>query len=154
MAVLNMWADIDSLYDETITIVNRRDAKDAGVSFDEYHATVLHGCMWSSTSQRAVQSDGTVSVGTVHRVQIPESVDYVPYVEWVKAPDGFTIHTGDYIFKGKIEQELDASSIKKLAAVLEPDVFQVQHFRDLTKRSGFEHGDGIERFAEVYYIEG
>lgn len=149
-----MWADLDALYRDTVTIVNRRDAKDAGVPFDEYRKTVLTGCMWSSTSQRTVQSDGTVSVGTVHRVQIPESPDYLPYREWVADPRGFTVRSGDFVVKGEVAEEIDASNAKRVLALYEPDAFQVQHFRDLTKREGLSRGGGVERFAEVYYLEG
>lgn len=153
-----MFADLGRIYDRTVTIVNRLDAKDAGLKADEYRATALEGCMWASKATRSVQSDGTVVIGTVHTVQVPESAAYVPYREWagLEAREGtFTVREGDYVLLGTVEGEVTASNVKKVAAAHEPDAFQVQHFRDLTKGGGFSHSTaGALRFAECYYIEG
>lgn len=153
-----MWANLDQVYDETVTVLNRLDARDAGLKQDSYHATVLHGCMWDATATRTVQSDGTVLIGTVHRLQIPESEAYVPYREFVGLTDRqgrFTLRHGDYVVRGEVTEEVTASNVKQVVAAYEPDAFQVQHFRNLTKRDGLHHsGAGILRFAECYYVEG
>lgn len=150
-----MYADLGTIYDETVTLVNRLDAKDGGSKQDEYRKTVLVGCMWDQTAQRTVQSDGTVVIGTVHRVQIPESPNYRPYRDWAKDPSGFTLRQGDWLVRGEVAEELDASNVRKVLAQYEPDAFQVQHFRDLTKKEGFVHTtEGVMRFAECYYVEG
>lgn len=151
-----MLANLSAIYDQTLTVINRVDAKDAGERQDSYQATVLHGCMWSDTSTRTVQSDGTVSIGTVHRVQIPESGSYAPYREWLKSREGrFTVREGDYVVKGEVDEEVDASNVKRIVAEREPDAFQVQHFRNLTKGDGLSHSRrGALRFAECYYLEG
>lgn len=148
--------DLGTVYDETLTIVNRLDAKDGGLKQDAYRKTVLHGCMWSAQSEHTVGADGTVSIGTVHRVQIPESPDYRPYREWAEDPQGFTVRLGDYVVRGEVAEGFEtAAEAKRVLAAYEPDVFIVQHFRDLTKREGFIHSsDGILRFAECYYLEG
>lgn len=148
-------ADLSTIYDETLTIVNRLDAKDSDSRQDSYRKTVVTGCMWNSQATRRVNDDGTVTVGTLHRVQIPESPDYLPYREWAKSQTGFTIRQGDYIVRGTVDEELDAATAKRVLASYEPDVFQVQHFRDLTKKEGFVHSsEGVMRFAECYYVEG
>lgn len=154
-----MRADIGTIYDDTVTVVNKLDARDAALKQDMYYKTTLHHCMWSTQATRAVQSDGTVAVGTSHQVQIPESANYMPYREWRKSQvreGSFTIRTGDYIILGEIEQsEITPSNIRDTLRLYEPDVFQVQAFRDATKGAGFEHGtEGALRFAEVYYVEG
>ena len=150
-----MLAELGAIYDETLTVVNRLDAKDSDSKQDSYRKTVLHGCMWYGQSTRQVQQDGTVQIGTVHRVQIPESADYSPYKEWSKSLEGFTLRQGDYIVRGEVVEELDAATVKRVMASYEPEVFQVQHFRDLTKREGlFNTPEGIMRFAECYYVEG
>lgn len=153
-----MRADLGRIYDETITVVNRLDARDAGEQYDRYRATVLTGCMWSATATRSVQSDGSVVVGTVHRVQIPENDAFLPYREWSALADQagrFTVRQGDYIVRGEVAEEIDAANVRRVIAAYEPDAFQVQHFRDLTKGEGFDHGtDGALRFAECYYVEG
>lgn len=153
-----MRADLEAIYDDTITVINRLDARDAALKQDVYYPTVIPHCMWSVRATRAVQDDGTVAVGTTHQVQIPESDAYIPYREWRKAEnrDGFfTLRTGDYVVRGEVTDEVTAQSLREIVRVYEPDAFQVQAFRDATKGAGFSHSnEGALRFAEVYYVEG
>lgn len=153
-----MRANLGQIYDETITVVNKLDARDSATRQDTYYATVIHHCMWADKVTRSVQSDGTVTVGISHQVQIPENENYKPYRAWRLAEerqDAFTLSEGDYIFKGELEEEINASTLRSLVSLYEPDVFQIQSFRDATKGEGFTHStDGIMRFTEMYYIEG
>ncbi len=151
-----MQADLGHIYDETITIISKLDAKDSLLKQDSYYVNVIDHCMWSVRSIRTVSEDGTVNIGMTHQVQIPESNDYRPYREWKKhATEGFTIRPGDYVVKGDVSEDIDAANIKKIMNLYEPDAFQVQVFRDATKGEGFTHStDGIMRFVEVYYVEG
>lgn len=174
-----MRVDLDSLYDETVTIVNRLDARDTPLRQDVYYAVTLTGCMWAQTQARTVQNDGTVVIGITHTVQVPENDRYMPYNEWAAAPkvppvetpgEGaeavsdeeptefeppFTIRSGDHVFKGSVDAPKSASELKKMVSAHEPDVFQVQSFRDLTHGPGMEHStEGIMRFAECYVLEG
>lgn len=154
-----MYADLGKIYNDTITVINKLDAKDAALKTDAYYKEVLHHCMWSVKSTRTVQSNGTVNIGTVHQVQIPESENYQPYRVWKNSDtrdDAFTIREGDYIVRGEVTEEIDtATTLKAVMKLYEPDVFQVQSFRDATKGEGFSHSTaGIMRFAEVYYVEG
>ena len=153
-----MRADVSAIYDDAVTVLNRVDARDAGARQDLYLKTVLKGCMWSSHATRSVQSDGTVVIGTVHRVQIPESEAYAPYRELAGMADRagrFTLRQGDYVVKGEVAEDVDASNVKKVVAAYEPDALQIQHFRDLTKSDGLHAPrSGVMRFAECYYVEG
>lgn len=153
-----MRADLGAIYDDTITIVNKLDARDAALKQDMYYTTVIPHCMWSVRATRQVQGDGTVAVGTTHQVQIPESENYMPYREWRKSDvreTAFTVRTGDYIILGEVPEQITASNIREIVKLYEPDAFQVQAFRDATKGAGFDHGaEGALRFAEVYYVEG
>lgn len=153
-----MRADLSKIYDDTITVINKLDAKDSMLKQDDYYKTVLHHCMWSVRTTRTVQSDGTVNIGTVHNVQIPESENYQPYREWKKAEnraESFTLRTGDYIVLGEVAEKITASTLKSITKLYEPDAFQIQSFRDATKGNGFSHStNGIMRFAEVYAVEG
>lgn len=153
-----MRANLGNIYDETVTVVNKLDAKDSALKQDAYFTTTIEHCMWLDKVNRTVQSDGTVSVATSHQVQIPESENYMPYREWRKAEvreDSFTLRAGDYVVRGRVEEEINASTIKSVMKLYEPDAFQIQAFRDATKGKGFEHStDGIMRFAEMYYVEG
>lgn len=153
-----MRADLGAIYDDTITVVNKLDARDSALKQDSYFVTVLEHCMWADKVTRSVQADGTVNIATAHQVQIPESENYMPYREWRKAEaraDSFTLRPGDYVIRGRVEEEISATTIKGVVKLYEPDAFQIQAFRDATKGAGFEHStDGIMRFAEVYYVEG
>lgn len=153
-----MRADLGRIYDETITVVNKLDAKDSALKQDSYFVTTLEHCMWADKVSRTVQQDGTVNIATSHQVQIPEAENYMPYREWRKAEtraDSFTLRAGDYVIRGKVEEPISASTIKNVVKLYEPDAFQIQAFRDATKGQGFDHStDGIMRFAEVYYVEG
>ena len=153
-----MRVNLDELYDETVTVLNRIDARDAGLKQDAYHATVLRGCMWDAKATRTVQSDGTVLIGTVHRLQIPESAAYVPYRDFVKLEDRegrFTLRHGDYVVRGEVDEQVDAANVKRIADEREPDAFQVQHFRNMTRPSGMNGSKrGVLRFSECYYVEG
>lgn len=153
-----MRADLGEIYNDTITVINKLDAKDAALKTDSYYTTVIEHCMWSDRVTRSVQTDGTVNIATSHQVQIPESENYMPYREWRKAEkraDSFTLRTGDYVIRGKVDEEINASTIRSVVRLYEPDAFQIQAFRDATKGAGFEHStDGIMRFVEMYYIEG
>ena len=153
-----MRADLGKIYDETITVINKLDAKDSALKTDSYFVTTLDHCMWSDRVTRSVGADGTVEVSTSHQAQIPEANNYMPYRDWRKAEnraDSFTLRVGDYVIRGKVEEEITASTIKNVVKLYEPDAFQIQAFRDATKGEGFTHStDGIMRFTEVYYVEG
>lgn len=158
-----MRANLGEIYDDTITVINKLDARDSSQKQDSYYKTVLKHCMWSTKSTRTVGTDGTVHVGTTQVVQIPENVDYLPYREWIEAITQehdeelkcFTIRQGDYIVRGEVSEEITASTLKKVIPLYEPDAFQVQVFRDATKGKGFIHSTaGIMRFTEAYIVEG
>lgn len=153
-----MRADLGQIYDDTITVINILDSSDSLLKQDMPYKTVIPHCMWSDKPQRTVGTNGTVIIGTVHQVQIPESENYMPYREWRKhenRKDAFTLQPGDYIVRGEVTEELDATNLRKTLKAYEPDVFPIQLFRDATKGAGFDHStEGIMRFSEMYYVEG
>lgn len=153
-----MRAYLGAIYDDTITVVNKLDARDAALKQDVYYTTTIDHCMWATKEARTVSSDGTVAIRAVHQVQIPENEAYLPYREWRKAESregSFTLRSGDYVVRGRLDEQVTASNVRDLVDAHEPDAFQVQAFRDATKGAGFDHAtDGIMRFTEVYYVEG
>lgn len=153
-----MRVNLNELYRETITVINKLDAKDAALRQDAWYKTVLKDCMWSTRTVRSVDAEGSVSIGTAFRVQIPESADYLPYTEWSKPSERdshFTVRAGDYIIRGEVAEEITPENIRKVIAKYEPEACQVKAFADLTKRAGLHSGVGpLHRFAEVLSIEG
>lgn len=153
-----MYADLGAIYDDTITVINKLDAKDSALKQDSYFVTTIEHCMWADKVSRTVDQDGTVNVATSHQVQIPESENYLPYRKWRNAEareNSFTLRAGDYVIRGEVDGEINASNVKSVIKLYEPDAFQIQAFKDATKGAGFEHStDGVMRFTEVYYVEG
>lgn len=149
-------ADLDAIYaGEPVTIVNKLDARDAEAQQDAYYVTVLQGCVWTESQVRTVQSDGTVTIGTVHRVQVPETSGYKAYREWKADPaDGFTVRGGDFVVRGTLSDAVDASNVRTLVARYEPDAFQVQAFRDLSVPNLKSPSKGVLRLAEGLFMEG
>lgn len=152
-----MRANLGAIYDKTVTVINKLDARDSALKQDEYFKHEIDHVMWSLVTTRSVAQDGTVTIGTSHRVQIPESESYVPYKKWVGTDHQsvFTVRAGDYVVLGSVAEEVSAATIKKVIAQYEPEAFQVQTFRDATKGDGFTHSTkGVRRFIEPYIIEG
>lgn len=148
----------DEFYNDTITILNKLDARDASLSEDVYYKTILTGCMWSEQSTRTVGSDGDVQIGTIFKIQIPEYSDYLPYKDWSKAEnrdDHFTVSMGDYVIRGEVTEDITTNTLKNIVRLYEPNACQVQHFRDLTDDNGITHAlGGFRDFIEVLYVEG
>lgn len=131
-----MRVNLADIYGETITLINKLDAKYALLKQDAYYVTILHNCMWSDEFNNGVSSSGVVTPTTIHRIQIPANAgSYMPYVEWRKLDareDYFTLRTGDYIVRGEITDQVDASNIRSIVADFEPNAFQVRAWRELT----------------------
>lgn len=149
-------ADLDAIYaGEDVTFVNKLDARDAAAKQDAWYATTLQGCVWSEREVRTVQADGTVSVGMVRRVQVPETDGYSPYREWAEDPaSGFTVRGGDYVIRGALAEAVDASNVREVVAAHEPNAFQVQAFRDLSLPAFNAPRSGVLRLAEGLFVEG
>jgi hypothetical protein len=104
---------------ETVTLYNRRKAKDAnGRTVVTWHRTVLTGCSWTRRMERV--RDGTVmTLAEVTVCKIPEDARYRPPDEWDKianSADRFTLAPGDIIVRGAAADEIGAA-IKATALV-------------------------------------
>lgn len=102
-------------FTETITLLNKLDAKDSTSGMDEWKSTVLHDCAWSEKAVRSVQGN-VVSVGRSIIVRIPASPDFRPYSEWKDGMDGFTLSAGDCIVRGEISEKVTADNVKSVLA--------------------------------------
>lgn len=131
-----MRVNLSEIYGDTITLINKLDAKHALLKQDAYYATVLHNCMWSDEFANGVSSSGVVTPTTIHRIQIPAyEGQYIPYMEWRKMEgreNYFTLRTDDYIVRGEITENVDATTIRSIISEFEPNAFQVRAWRELT----------------------
>lgn len=102
-------------FTETITLLNKLDAKDSTSGMDEWKSTVLHDCAWSEKAVRSVQGN-VVSVGRSIIVRIPASPEFHTYSEWKNGMDGFTLSEGDCIVRGEISEEVTVDNVKTVLA--------------------------------------
>jgi len=153
-----MRVDADSYLDQTLTIVNKLDAKDAALAADAYYKTVVRG-VWSAKSLRTVLGTGDVAVATTVIMQFADTINYLPYREWSKAANRdsmWTLREGDYVVRGIVADDVStATALKKAMAAHEPDAVQVQAVQDKTRETGLSYGDaGLMRYATLLFAEG
>lgn len=153
-----MRVDVDSYLDQTLTIVNKLDAKDAALAADAYYKTVVSG-VWSAKSVRTVLGTGDVIVATTVNMQFADTSHYMPYSEWSKAANRdsmWTLREGDYVVRGIVTEDVStATALKKAMAAHEPDAVQVQAVQDKTRDVGLSYGDaGVMRYATGLFAEG
>lgn len=153
-----MRIDANSYLDQTITVINKLDAKDAALTADAYYKTVVSG-VWSAKSVRTVLGTGDVAVATTVNMQFADTSNYLPYREWSKAANResmWTLREGDYVVRGEVTEDIStATALKKAMAAHEPDAVQVQSVQDKTRDVGLSYGDaGVMRYATGVFAEG
>lgn len=153
-----MRLDASSYLDQTLTVINKLDAKDAGIAADAYYKTELHG-VWSAKSVRTVLGTGDVAVATTVNMQFADTSHYMPYREWSKAADResmWTLREGDHVVRGEVTEDIStATALKKAIAAHEPDAVQVQAIQDKTRETGLDYVDaGVMRYATGVFAEG
>ncbi len=101
-------------WNDTVTVLNKLSGKDSITKIDTWKKTILHNCYFRTVIQRDVgQINSEISQSAVCR--IPKNPDFKPYYIWKEnISDGFTLNTGDYIFKGEINEEITAENIVKI----------------------------------------
>lgn len=102
-------------FTETITLLNKLDAKDSETGLDVWKSTVLRNCAWSEKAVRSVQNN-VVSLGRTIIVRIPASPDFHPYIEWKTDMEGFTLSTGDCIIRGEVAETVTSDNVKQVLA--------------------------------------
>lgn len=152
-----MHVDTDTIYRDTITVLNKLDARDATLKQDAWYKTVLQDCMWTELVTRSVGADGTVNIGSSFRIQIPEKNNYLPYKQWITPANRdsyFTVSLGDYVILGEVSEEITPETLREIVKKYEPQACQVKSFRDLTNSGIHSSTQGLMRFAEILSIEG
>ena len=131
-------------FDTTLTLLNKINGRDSVRGVDEWHKTILSNCSWSV---KAIQSTSgsTVNVGAAYIVQIPKSVKYCCYPDWVQQLNGWTISTGDFIVKGVVSEDVTAQNVREIIGKYKPHAFEIRMFQD---------GSNAFGILEHYRIEG
>jgi len=93
-------------WDKTITIYNKITADDGKVS---WQSTVISGCFWKYINETKYVDNVKMQTKEVI-CRIPEQDNYVPYLEWKTLEDKtgkFTLHTGDFVVYGEVNDVID-----------------------------------------------
>lgn len=129
---------LKNIYNQRITILNKLKREDNNSGVDIWQKTVIDDAVWYKHSESSVGVGG-VSIGTVIQVLIPFHDEYLPYLEWRqegKQKGHYTMSTGDYIIRGNMTEDVDASNIVKTLQKYGEDVCQVKSQTDNYKRFG------------------
>lgn len=119
-------------WNDTVTVLNKRDGLDSPDGLDTWKKTVLHGCFWAG-EQTQGQSGQEVSGGASYLLRVPQSADYRTYQDWKADMDGFTFSPGDYIILGEAVEEITPETVQGVVERYRPDAFEVRKFKDNTR---------------------
>ena len=138
---------------QTVTVVFRVDARDAGQQSDVTRARVFDGAMWYDRRNSTVGTDGLAATTAGISVQIPAPCGWMPYEEYVAAgmPDGcWTCRPGDTVVKGEVAGALADAALRGWGTA------SIKGVRDLAREDGFRfrgRRGGAMRYARVVAIE-
>lgn len=119
-------------WNDTITVLNKRDGLDSPDGLDAWKKTVLHDCFWAGEQTRG-QSGQEISESAAYLLRVPRSADYRPYLDWKTDMEGFTFSPGDYIILGETEKEITPETVQSVLERHRPDAFEVRKFKDNTR---------------------
>lgn len=154
-----MRLDASSYLDQTLTVINKLDAKDAALAADAYYKTELRG-VWSAKSDRNVLGTGDVPpIANMVKLQFADTSHYMPYREWSKAANRngmWTLREGDYVVRGAVTEDIStATALKKAIAAHEPDAVQVKAIQDKTRETGLYYANaGVMRYVTGVFADG
>lgn len=152
-----MFVDLSKMYGQTVTVLNKLDARDSALKLDTWYKQVVTGALWSANITRNVATDGSVSIGQSVKCHIANRAEYMPYDEWKAAGNRdayFTIRTGDYVILGEVTEDVTASNVLQIVKARGDDAMQVKAFRDLRDAAVSYPSRQLESMMETLYIEG
>lgn len=119
-------------WNDTVTVLNKRDGLDSPDGMDVWKKTVLRGCFWAG-EQTQGQSGQEVSEGASYLLRVPQSADYRPYPDWKSDMEGFTFSPGDYVILGEAAEEITPETVQGVVERNRPNAFEVRKFKDNTR---------------------
>lgn len=126
----------ESIYNQTVTILNKLKRADTGGSSDIWQKFVVNDAAWYSQVERTV-TGGNVAIGSYIVCMIPFHDEYKDYFDWKTSHNGFyTMSVGDYVVLGTVTETITASNIVATMTNYEPNVCLVKHFEELHDRYG------------------
>lgn len=125
---------INNIYNQRITILNKKDKKDLTTKKDIWKKTVLNNVAVYKNSDRGVYLNNIV-ISEYYLVLIPFNDNFKEYSIWKKDMKGYSISNGDYIVIGDINETIDSDNIVSVLSNY-PNKCVVKHFEILPKRFG------------------
>lgn len=136
-------------WNTTITLYNKYMRSDNTIAYSRH---VLNNVFYKA--EKAEQLSGSALYqASSYIVRIPQDPAYIPHSQFVQQPEEslsnyFTLNTGDLVFKGEIDEEIDETvrgvRANDLLNKYMPDCFTVKTFSDNTGAAVARH----------YYISG
>ncbi|MDO4650715.1 MAG: hypothetical protein Q4B26_18925 [Eubacteriales bacterium] len=122
-------------YTQTITVYNRIKAPDTADKKEVWRSTILENCFWKTLINTGF-NETKISTQNSYVARIPEDSRYLPYAEYVKAPEGhFTISEGDILIRGKCTETIEKIAGQTATELMQrhkPEAFKVTAFSDNT----------------------
>ena len=125
-----------SLYDKTITVLNKLPASASATKQDTWYKTVLDKCAWYVTSVSDVVGNAVVVAEKI-TVLIPFHEEFLPFMQWKEAGQQvghYTMSTGDYIVLGEVAEEITSSNVVSVMKSYGRNVCTVKSARECDMR--------------------
>lgn len=140
-------------WDTAITLYNRYE--DAATSLITWHRTVIDGCFLKNANNKVTVGQTVLETNDII-VRIPESDKFKAYGDWTAEPndimsDYFTLHQGDIIVKGAVDEEIDEYTNGRRATDF---LSKYKEIGVCLTVSTWQDNTGAGRVAPHYYVRG
>ena len=140
-------------WDKTITIYNKYE--DPITQYVKWYKNILDNCFLQSAKTQI--SSGQITYNTdTNIVRIPENNNFKDYAEWINIPNTeqgnyFTLHQGDIIIKGEVEDVIDEYTNGKRSTDL------ISKYKELgmcLTIDNWQNNTGVGRGCPHYFVSG
>ena len=139
-------------WDTTITLYNRYE--DAATNLVVWYRTVLDGCFMKNANNKLTVGQTVLETNDII-IRIPENDKFRPFGEWTENHDlmenCFTLHQGDIIVKGDVDEEIDEYIKGKRSTDF---LSKYKNLGVCLTISNWQDNTGAGRVAPHYYVSG
>ena len=139
------------------TIINKLKKADSATGVDVWYKHELYDCFWDVISQ-ATQAGQQTYLGATKSVQIPanQGIPFAEYELWAQGnmDSHFTVSPDDYIVLGEVHEDINAGNIVSVMNKYGDKACRIKVFNNLDFTKGVETKGFLQRYANIYYVEG
>lgn len=140
-------------WDTTITLYNRHE--DSTTNIVAWHGTVISGCFYKSANNKVTVGQTELETNNII-VRIPQNDNFTDYGEWINLSDDmkkecFTLHQGDIIVKGAVEDNIDEYTKGKRSTDF---LAKYKECGSCLTVKNWQDNTGVGRCAPHYYVSG